>query len=312
MNDNIDIATINNHIYMIRNQQVMLDFDLASLYGYTVKRMNEQVKRNIERFPDDFMFQLDMSEIPEQLKSQFATLNKQDNYRGMHIKKAPFAFTEQGIYMLASVLKSLLAIQQSIIIIRLFKEMRHYIIENQTLLDNWELSLLRYRVDKNEQNISDMMNNFLIEDKMKEFVILEGQKFEADEAYIKIYGQAKKSIYVVDNYINIHTLSHLKCKNKDVEVIIFSDNLGNGKSKLRQKEVTDFNKQYPTLQIKRNLISHDRYIVVDYMSNNEMIYHCGTSSMDAGRKLCGINRVSDTHLLHSSIDSLLRNKNLVL
>ena len=103
------VDNIINSIYIIRGQQVMLDSDLAKIYGYEVKRLNEQVKRNIKRFPEDFMFQLVESEIPDSLKSQFATLNINENKRGMHIKKMPYVFTEQGIYMLATVLKGELA-----------------------------------------------------------------------------------------------------------------------------------------------------------------------------------------------------------
>ena len=106
MEEKLELCTTNNirnYIYIIRDQQVMLDYDLARIYGYEVKRLNEQVKRNIERFPEDFMFQLIESEIPTSLKSQFATLNISENKRGLHIKKMPFAFTEQGIYMLATV-----------------------------------------------------------------------------------------------------------------------------------------------------------------------------------------------------------------
>lgn len=109
-----------------------MDYDLAELYGYEVKRLNEQVKRNITRFPEDFMFQLSKEEIPENfLKSQNATLNENGNKRGRHIKKLPYAFTEQGIYMLATVLRGELAEQQSIFIMRAFCEMRHYIKQNQ-------------------------------------------------------------------------------------------------------------------------------------------------------------------------------------
>ena len=113
MEDNTELMTIDsiyNRVYFIRWQQVMLDYDLAAIYGYEVKRLNEQVKRNIVRFPDDFMFQLTRNEIPEEfLKSQIATLNEQGNRRGVHIKKLPYAFTEQGIYMLATVLRGELA-----------------------------------------------------------------------------------------------------------------------------------------------------------------------------------------------------------
>ena len=131
----VDEQSIKNKIYHIRGQQVMLDFDLAEIYGYEVKRLNEQVRRNIERFPEDFMFQLTKAEIQLiSLKSQFATLNEQGNKRGMHIKKLPFAFTEQGIYMLATVLKGELAQAQSIALIRIFKSMKDYIVNNDYLI----------------------------------------------------------------------------------------------------------------------------------------------------------------------------------
>ena len=132
---------IRSKVYIIRGQQVMLDKDLAEIYGYDVKRLNEQVKRNINRFPEDFMFQLKASEITDSLKSQFATLNVSENKRGMHIKKMPFAFTEQGIYMLATVLRGELAEKQSIFIMRTFREMRHYIKQNQQFVSKSEMEL---------------------------------------------------------------------------------------------------------------------------------------------------------------------------
>ena len=132
---------IRSKVYIIRGQQVMLDKDLAEIYGYDVKRLNEQVKRNINRFPEDFMFQLKASEITDSLKSQFATLNISENKRGIHIKKMPFAFTEQGIYMLAIVLRGELAEKQNIFIMRTFREMRHYIKQNQQFVTKSEMPL---------------------------------------------------------------------------------------------------------------------------------------------------------------------------
>lgn len=138
---------IRSNVYIIRGQQVMLDKDLAELYGYEVKRLNEQVKRNISRFPEDFMFQLNKEEIPEKFsKSQFATLNEKSNRQGSNIKKMPFAFTEQGIYMLATVLRGELAEQQSIFIMRTFREMRHYIKQNQQFVTRSEMELLSSKV----------------------------------------------------------------------------------------------------------------------------------------------------------------------
>ena len=138
MAENTKLMTVDNiynRVYIIRGQQVMLDYDLAEIYGYEVKRLNEQVKRNIVRFPEDFMFQLTKGEIPEDfLKSQIATLNENGNKRGLHIKKLPYAFTEQGIYMLMTVLRGDLAVKQSRALIRTFKQMKDYIIENQDLI----------------------------------------------------------------------------------------------------------------------------------------------------------------------------------
>ena len=174
---------IRSKVYIIRGQQVMLDKDLAEIYGYEVKRLNEQVKRNISRFPEDFMFQLNKEEIPEGFsKSQFSTLNEKSNRQGSNIKKMPFAFTEQGIYMLATVLRGELAEQQSIFIMRAFREMRHYIKQNQQFVTQVEMQLLTSRVSEifiNMSNIADRQN-----------------KTEQDIQVIQ------KSIYVVDDYLD--------------------------------------------------------------------------------------------------------------
>ena len=143
------VDNICNRVYIIRGQQVMLDYDLAEIYGYEVKRLNEQVKRNIARFPEDFMFQITKEEIPEAfLKSQIATLNENGNKRGLHIKKLPYAFTEQGIYMLATVLRGELAEQQSIFIMRAFREIRHFIKQNQQFVTSAEMKLVTAKVSE--------------------------------------------------------------------------------------------------------------------------------------------------------------------
>lgn len=234
MAENTELMTVDNicnRVYVIRGQQVMLDYDLAEIYGYEVKRLNEQVKRNITRFPEDFMFQLTKDEIPENfLKSQIATLNENGNKRGLHIKKLPFVFTEQGIYMLATVLRGELAEQQSIFIMRAFREMRHYIKQNQQFVTQSEMRLVTAKVseisvqvagvvdwknkaedrfDSIQRSIDTLNENFVSDKDFKNFVIYKGQKFEADAAYIDIYQQAKKSIYVVDDYVNTKTLQLL-------------------------------------------------------------------------------------------------------
>ena len=317
---------IRSKVYIIRGQQVMLDKDLAEIYGYDVKRLNEQVKRNINRFLEDFMFQLKTSEITESLKSQIATLNVSKNKRGMHIKKMPFAFTEQGIYMLATVLRGELAEQQSIFIMRTFREMRHYIKQNQQFVTRSEMELLSSKVteisvqtatviDKQKQtdqkvdliqkNVEQLSENFITDKDKKNFVIYKGQKLEADIAYIEIYQQAKKSIYVVDDYMNAKSLQHLSQKADGVEVVLFTENGKGGKGFLTKSLVTDFQNEYPSLRIKPNPDCHDRLIVLDYDEETEQVYLCGASSKDAGKKLCAINQITETAIIHPVIDRLL-------
>ena len=287
MEDTKELITtddIRSKVYIIRGQQVMLDKDLAEIYGYEVKRLNEQVKRNISRFPEDFMFQLNREEIPEGFsKSQFATLNEKSNRQGSNIKKMPFAFTEQGIYMLATVLRGELAEQQSIFIMRTFREMRHYIKQNQQFVTRSEMELLSSKVteisvqttgliDKQKQtdqkvnliqkNVEQLSENFISEKDVKNFVIYKGQKLEADIAYIEIYQQAKKSIYVVDDYMNAKSLQHLSQKADGVEVVLFTENGKGGRGFLTNSLVTDFQNEYPTIRIKPNPDCHDRLSLI--------------------------------------------------
>ena len=290
MAENTELMTVDNifnRVYVIRGQQVMLDYDLAEIYGYEVKALNQQVKRNIDRFSEDFMFQLKKEEVPKEFsKSQIVTLNEKGDKRGTNIKKMPYAFTEQGIYMLATVLRGELAEQQSIFIMRTFREMRHYIRQNQQFVTQSEMHLISARVSeisaqmsnmadrqkKSEQdiqciqkNIDTLSENFVSDKDFKNFVIYKGQKFEADAAYIDIYQQAGKSIYVVNDFIQ----------------------------------------EYSPLRIKPNADCHDRLIVLDYGEPTEQAYHCGASSKDAGKKLCAINAISETSMIHPVIDRLL-------
>lgn len=305
----------------------MLDYDLAEFYGYEVKALNQQVKRNIDRFPEDFMFQLKKEEVPKEFsKSQIVTLNEKGDKRGTNIKKMPYAFTEQGIYMLATVLKGQLAEQQSIFIMRAFREMRHYIKQNQQFVTPSELRLVTAKVseisvqvagvvdwknksedrfDNIQRSIDALSENFVLEKDFKNFVIYKGQKFEADAAYIDIYQQAKKSIYVVDNYVNTKTLQLLSQKQEGVEIVLFTENGHGKKGFLSKAVVNDFLQQYPPLRIKPNADCHDRLIVLDYGEPTEQAYHCGASSKDAGKKLCAINIILETSMIHPVIDKLL-------
>ena len=321
------VDNICNRVYIIRGQQVMLDYDLAEIYGYEVKNLNQQVKRNIARFPEDFMFQLTREEV-ESVKSQIV-ISRENNFfegQGGGRRTLPYAFTEQGIYMLATVLRGELAEQQSIFIMRAFREMRHYIKQNQQFVTQSEMHLVSARVSeisiqmanmadrqkKTEQDIQviqksiDTLNENFVSDKdFKNFVIYKGQKFEADVAYIDIYQKAKKSIYVVDDYVNTKTLQLLSQKQAGVEVVLFTEN-GHGKRGfLTTAVVNDFIQEYPPLRIKPNADCHDRLIVLDYDLPTEQAFHCGASSKDAGKKLCAINVILETSMIHPVIDKLL-------
>lgn len=259
-------------------------------------------------------------------KSQIVTLNEKGDKRGTNIKKMPYAFTEQGIYMLATVLKGQLAEQQSIFIMRAFREMRHYIKQNQQFVTPSELRLVTAKVseisvqvagivdwknksedrfDNIQRSIDALSENFVLEKDFKNFVIYKGQKFEADAAYIDIYQQAKKSIYVVDNYVNTKTLQLLSQKQEGVEIVLFTENGHGKKGFLSTAVVNDFLQEYPPLRIKPNADCHDRLIVLDYGEPTEQAYHCGASSKDAGKKLCAINIIIETSMIHPVIDKLL-------
>ena len=316
----ITTDAIRSKVYILRGQQVMLDQDLAEIYGYQVKNLNQQVKRNLTRFPEDFMFQLTKEEV-ELVKSQFVTSRNINYFEGQEggRRKLPYAFTEQGIYMLATVLRGELAEQQSIFIMRTFREMRHYISQNQQFVTRNEMELLtakvgtiterqdrmEKKVDSIQKDVTILADNFITDKDKKNFVIYKGQKLEADIAYIEIYQQAKKSIYVVDDYMNAKSLQHLSQKADGVEVVLFTENGKGGRGFLTNSLVTDFQNEYPTIRIKPNPDCHDRLIILDYGEKTELVYHCGASSKDAGKKLCAINQITETAIIHPVIDRLL-------
>ena len=275
-------------LYEIRGKRVLLDADLAEIYGYDTKGFNRQVKNNIEKFDEDFMFEL-MDEELEDLRYKNCTANISSKSR-----YNPHVFTEQGLYMLMTVLKGPLAVKQSKALIRTFKKMKDYILENRDLIGQRELLQLSMETANNRIEISkinsdmislekqisdvaeglkdvvtkselaDMMNSFISDDDEK-WLMFNAKFSSADEVYESVYRQAKSSIYVVDNYIGLRTLVHLKNSPTGVNIILFSDNVGN--NKLHNIEYTDFCKEYPTVKLsmkKTGGIFHDRFIVLDY------------------------------------------------
>ena len=282
-----ETENIKNLIYTIRGKQVMLDSDVAMLYQYTTKNINKAMKRNINRFPEDFCFQLTEKEV-ENLRFQFGTSSlKKENYGGR--RYLPYVYTEQGISMLAGVLKNEIAVQVSINIIRAFIEMRKFISLNGKLfkrLTNVECKILEH--DKK----FDIVFNELQKDEKMEFkqkIFFDGQIYDAYSLIIDIIKKAKQKILIIDNYIDDSILKMLSKKNQKVEVVILT--LQN--SKLNKLDITKFNKQYPVLKLAYTNKFHDRFIVID----NKELYHVGASLKDLGKKCFAISKIEDKEYL---------------
>ena len=322
----IDETTIKSKIYYIRNQKVMLDFELAEIYGYETRAFNQQVKRNNEKFDDDFMFQLTDEEVYELSRSQNVTL-KRGTGRGSNIKYNPYAFTEQGIYMLMTVLRGELAVKQSKALIRMFKQMKDFIVENQDFISSKELVQIAIQTNQNTKDIAEIksqmatkedlkkvMDNFIDPETYKHFLLMNGDKIEADVAYTKIYKSAKKSIYVIDNYVGLKTLELLRAARDKTQIIVFSDNVKN-KDMLTKNILDDFRKDYPNIDLKLKIAGkkyHDRYIAIDYGTENEAFYLCGASSKDAGNKISSITKIEESSkdMYHDMFSKMLNNKDL--
>ncbi len=319
----IDETTIKSKIYYIRNQRIMLDFELAEIYGYTTTRFNEQVKNNSEKFDDDFMFQLTKSEF-ENLISKKST----SSWGGR--RKLPYAFTEQGIYMLMTVLRGELAVKQSKALIRMFKQMKDFIIENQDFIGSKELVQIAIQTNQNtndiaridskintlatKEDLKKVMDNFIDPETYKHFLLMNGNKIEADVAYTKIYKSAKKSIYVIDNYVGLKTLELLRAARDKTQIIVFSDNVKN-KDMLTKNILDDFRKDYPNIDLKLKIAGkkyHDRYIAIDHGTDNEAFYLCGASSKDAGNKVSTITKIEESSkdMYHGMFNKMLNNKDL--
>ena len=262
----------------------MLDFDLAQIYGYETKNFNRQVKNNIERFDSDFMFQLSDTELEELSRCKIFTLNKG---RGSNIKYAPYAFTEQGIYMLMTVLKGDLAVTQSKMLIRTFKEMKHFIQNNSHIfaeLDNIKNHLLESdlhhkETDKKIKELFSLMDKYNVKD--TQGIFFQGQIFDAYAKFESFLAAAKKEIILIDNYVDLSILQRLTKKKKGVNVTIYTD----PKTKLTAQDIQTFNAQYPTLTVNHTTKTHDRFLIID----NATIYHIGASLKDLGKKCFGFS-----------------------
>ena len=285
INENLNVAkyeveNIKNLIYNVRGKQVMLDSDVASLYEYSTKNINKAMKRNLDRFPEDFCFQLSVDEF-ENLRFQFGTLNRKINNGDVVRKYLPYVYTEQGIAMLSGILKNEIAIQVSINIMRAFVEMRKFILANGQIFER--LTKVEYKLLEHDKKFDEVFNQLQNNDSIKQRVFFEGQVYDAFSLFIDIIRKAEKEIILIDNYIDIETLNILSKKNSNVNVIIYTKQ----NTKLSLRDINKFNSQYPKLEIKYTDKFHDRFLILD----KKIIYHIGASIKDAGKKCFGITLI---------------------
>lgn len=287
----IDIIKCDNHelagnieplIKVIRGQQVMLDKDLAMLYGVEAKVLNQAVKRNVERFPNDFRFQLTKEEC---LRSQIVTLNEK---QGKHLKYMPYAFTEQGVAMLSSVLRSQTAIEVNIQIMRAFVSMRHFMVNNASVFSR--LETIEYHQLEMQQHLQE--SDKRIEEvfrrldegnaKPKQGVFYNGQIYDAYTFVSGLIKSAKKRIVLIDNYADETVLTLLDKRDNNVSAIIYTQQI----SRQFQLDIDRHNAQYAPIDVETFRLSHDRFLCID-----DNVYHIGASIKDLGKKWFGFSKM---------------------
>ena len=299
-------AKIASKIMVIRDVQVLLDRDIAEMYGVETKVFNQAVKRNIKRFPEAFRFQLNEDEaleVERSSRSQFVTLNNSGNLRGSNIKYLPYAFTEQGVAMLSAVLRSEKAVQVSIEIMNAFVQMRHYLRGNMGLagrLNAFETKVETRLVDhelkfkKIDENFSKIFNELDSNPKKaKEGVFFKGQIFDAYAFFQDIIKTAKKEIILIDGYVDLSVLERLSVKQKNVKVKIYT----HPKAELRQIDVHQFNQQYPTATMDYTQKMHDRFLIID----NKDLYHIGAALKDLGKQCFAFDKMEDSKTIIPAI-----------
>lgn len=264
-----DTDKIQNLILSIHGTQVMIDRDLAELYQVPTKRLNEQVKRNIDRFPKPFRFQLSNKEKNELV----ANCDRFENLK--HSSVRPYVFTEQGVAMLSSILRSETAVKVSIQIIDAFVGMRKFISQNAGIFQRLEnVELKQLEADKNFKKLFDALQSKDLEP--KQGIFFDGQIFDAYKFVSGLIRKANKSILLIDNYIDETVLDLLTKKKKNVAATIFTNKI----TKAMLLDVEKFNSQYPTLELKKFTKAHDRFLIID----DKHVYHFGASLKDLGKK----------------------------
>ena len=281
----IDEKNIENKIYEIRGVQVMLDSDLAELYQCKngTKSINLAVKRHINRFPERFMFQLTKEKIKFISRFQIETLKK-----GYNIKYLPYAFTEQGVAMLSSVLKTKVAEEVSVKIMDAFVKMRHFIIENKDIYKS--LNNINIKLIEHDEKINKIFNRF----EPKENLYLKGQIYDAYSRIIDIFNLAKEELIIIDSYAD-KTLLDMISKFKVKVILITKDS-----ERLSELDIEKYNCQYNNLKVIRNNTFHDRYFIID----KKEIYHSGSSINHAGNGTFSINKLEDDFVIKTLLNKI--------
>ena len=305
LSDNINVPVmvdsteerIENLIHYVRGQQVMIDSDLALLYNVETKRLNESVKRNAKRFPNNFCFQLTEDEYAD-LRSQIATSNTENTSSKGGRRYLPYVFTEQGIAMLSAVLRSDEAIQVSVNIMNAFVKMRRFLAENALMFDklnSLELKQLEYQKESNEK-FNQIFAYISEHEEVGQKIFFEGQIYDAFSLLVSLVGKAEQSIVLIDNYVDVGTLNILAKKKDGVDVTIYTVR----RTRLASQDIANFNSQYPTLTVNYTGVFHDRFLVID----EETAYHIGASIKDAGKKCFGISRIEDVGIISDILQRL--------
>jgi phage regulator Rha-like protein len=275
--------SIRDKIYSIRGYQVMLDSDLAELYGVETKVLNQAVKRNKERFPPEFCFLLNNREM-RNIRSQFVTL---EIGQGRHSKYTSSVFTQEGVAMLSAVLKSEIAVKMSIKIIKAFIEMRKFIQANGQIFQRLDrVELKQIETDKKIDQVFSIMES---KDRIPDQgIFFEGQVFDAYNFVSDLFRKAEKSIVIVDNYVDDTVLLHLTKLKKEVQVRIIKKSI----SDQFRLDLKKFEDQYFHVEVKASKSIHDRFIIID----GEVLYHLGASLKDLGKRLFGFTKMDNAVL----------------
>ncbi len=281
------VQTLKRLIYTIRGVQVMLDSDLAALYKVETKAFNQAVKRNMNRFPESFRFQLTVEEY-QNLRSQFVTSRGETEESGQHggRRYLPYVFTEQGVAMLSSILHSEFAIQTSIKIMNAFVEMRHVIASTSTLFSRLETLERRQIADQyeNDRKFDLIFDALDRQPEPAQGVFFDGQFWDAHILMTNLIRKASHSILLIDNYVDVTTLDMLSRKQPNVSVKIVTSPRGN---MLTAIDIKKFNAQYPAVTTKINTAFHDRFLILD----DKELYLIGASLKDLGKKCFGFTQM---------------------